>query len=166
MPHARRCTCIATRTPSPRTPSPLVIIGVGANSVVASAHATCAGAYGEVDVVADGTHAAGGVAAAEWLAATLGGGDVNAGGPGARNSAVVNGVCPGSEGRDTSASPSSYLLTVHDNDDFFSPFRMPLLVAAATAKILMVSIVTLSMLVCTMTYRMTMMTTTRRTSSK
>jgi len=34
-----------------------------------------------------GTHAAGGVAATEWLAATLGGGDVTAGGAGARNSA-------------------------------------------------------------------------------
>jgi len=53
---------------------------VGAPSVAPSAHATRAGAYGEGDVVADGTHAAGGVAAAAWLAATLGGGCVNAGG--------------------------------------------------------------------------------------
>ena len=37
-------------------------------------------------MVADGTHAAVGVTAAEWLAATLGGGDVAAGGTGARNS--------------------------------------------------------------------------------
>ena len=60
---------------------------------------------------------AGGVAAAEWLAATLGGGDVNVGGPGTRTSAVDYGLCPGFEGRGTSASPSSYLLTVHDDDD-------------------------------------------------
>jgi len=52
-------------------------VDVGAHSVAPSAHATRAGAYGEVDVVDDGTHAAGGVAAAEWLAATLGGGYVN-----------------------------------------------------------------------------------------
>jgi len=38
-------------------------------------------------VVDDGTHAAGGVVASEWLVATLGGGDVAAGGTGARNSA-------------------------------------------------------------------------------
>ena len=46
-----------------------------------------AGASGEVDVVDEGTHAAGSVAASEWLAASLGGGDVAAGGTGARNSA-------------------------------------------------------------------------------
>ena len=38
-------------------------------------------------MVADGTHTAGGVAAAEWLAATLGGVDVTAGGAGASNRA-------------------------------------------------------------------------------
>jgi len=48
----------------------------------------------------------------------------------------------------------------------FSPFRMPLLVAAVTAKIEMVLIVALPMLVCKMTHRVTIMTTTRRTSSK
>ena len=37
-------------------------------------------------MVDDGTHAAGSVAAAEWLSVTLGGGDVTAGGAGARNS--------------------------------------------------------------------------------
>jgi len=73
-------------------------------------------------VVVHDTHAAGGVAAAEWLATTLGGGEVNAGGPGARASAVDDGLCPGSEGRDTSASLSSYLLTVHDDDDDVTPF--------------------------------------------
>ena len=46
-----------------------------------------AGASGEVDVADDGTHAAGGVAALEWLAANLGGGGVAAGGTGARISA-------------------------------------------------------------------------------
>jgi len=54
-------------------------VDVGAHSVAPSAHATRAGAYGEVDVVDDGTHAAGGVAAAEWLSATLGGDYVNHG---------------------------------------------------------------------------------------
>jgi len=48
----------------------------GAPSVALSAHATRAGASREVDVFAAGTHSAGGVADAEWLAATLGGGDV------------------------------------------------------------------------------------------
>jgi len=80
-------------------------------------------------VVVDGTHNAGGVAAAEWLAATLGGGDVKAGGPGAHTSAVDDGLCTGSEGRGNSASPSSYLLSVHEmmmTSPLFSPFRMPL----------------------------------------
>jgi len=35
----------------------------------------------------------------------------------ARTSAVDDGLCPGFEGRDTSASPSSYLLIVHYDDD-------------------------------------------------
>jgi len=50
-------------------------------------------------VVAVGTHAAAGsgVAAAEWLAATLSSGEFNAGGPGARDSAVVDCLCPSSE---------------------------------------------------------------------
>ena len=52
-----------------------------------SAHANRAGASGEIDVLDDCTHAAGGVAASEWLATTLGDGDVAAGGTGARNSA-------------------------------------------------------------------------------
>jgi len=46
-------------------------VDVGAPSVAPSAHANRAGASGEVDVVDDGTHAAGGVAASEWLAANL-----------------------------------------------------------------------------------------------
>jgi len=62
-------------------------VDVGAPSVAPSAHANRAGASGEVDVVDDGTHAAGGVAASEWLAANLGGGVVAAGGTGARISA-------------------------------------------------------------------------------
>jgi len=45
-----------------------------------------AGTSGEVDVVDNGKHAAGGVAASEWLAVTLGGSVVAAGGTGARNS--------------------------------------------------------------------------------
>ena len=73
-------------------------MGDGAHSVAPSAHATRTGVSGEADVVADSTHAASGVAATEWLAATLGGGDVNAGGTGARTSAVKDGQFPGFEG--------------------------------------------------------------------
>ena len=107
--------------PGPAPPHPAVNVDVGTHSVESSAHATCAGASGEVDVVVDGTHAAGGVAAAEWLAVTLGGGDVNAGYPGASNSAVNDGPCPGSEGRGNSASPSNSLLTVHNDDYNITP---------------------------------------------
>jgi len=56
-------------------------------SVATSAHDNRAGASGEVDVADDGTHAAGGVAASEWLAANLGGGVVDAGGTGVHISA-------------------------------------------------------------------------------
>ena len=59
---------------------------VGAPSIAPSAHANRAGASGQVDVADDGTHAAGGVAASEWLVANLGG-VVNGGGTGARISA-------------------------------------------------------------------------------
>jgi len=52
-----------------------------------SAHDNRAGASGEVDVADDGTDAAGGVAASEWLAANLGGGAFDTGGTGARKSA-------------------------------------------------------------------------------
>jgi len=52
---------------------------------------------------------------------TLGGGDVNTGGPGARTSGVVDGLCTGSECRGNNASPSSYLLTVHDDNDDVTP---------------------------------------------
>ena len=108
--------------PRPAPPRPAVNVDVGAHSAAPSAHATRVGAYEEVDVVANDTHAAGGVAAAEWLTATLGGGEVNTGCPGARASAVDDGLCPGSEARDTSPRPSSYLLTVHDDDDDVTPF--------------------------------------------
>jgi len=107
--------------PRPAPPHPAVNVDVNAHCVAPSSHATRAGAYGEVDVVAVGTHAASSVATAEWLAATLGGGDVNAGGPCARNGAVVDGLCPGSECRDTTASPSSYLLTVYGDDVDVTP---------------------------------------------
>ena len=53
--------------PRPAPPRPAVNVGVGAPSVAPSAHAIRAGAPGEVDVVADGTHAAGGVAAMNGL---------------------------------------------------------------------------------------------------
>jgi len=74
-------------SPHPAPPRPAVNVDVGAPSVTPSAHANHAGASGEVDVVDDGTHAAGGVAALEWLAANLGGGVVGADGTGARISA-------------------------------------------------------------------------------
>jgi len=73
--------------PRPAPPRPAVNVDVGAPSVAPSAHANHAGASGEVDVVDDGKHAAGGIAASEWLAANLGGGVVDAGGTGARISA-------------------------------------------------------------------------------
>jgi len=41
---------------------------------------------------------------------------VMSGGTGVRTSAVDDGLCTSFEGRDTSASPSSYLLTMHDDD--------------------------------------------------
>jgi len=64
-----------------------VNMDVGAPRVATSAHATRAGASGEVDVADDGTHAAGGVEASEWLAANVGDGVVDAGGTVARMSA-------------------------------------------------------------------------------
>ena len=70
-------------TPCPTPPHPAVDVDVGAPSIAPSAHANRAGASGEVDVVDQGTHAASGVAAAEWLAAALGGVNVVAGGTGA-----------------------------------------------------------------------------------
>jgi len=73
--------------PHPATPRPAVKVDVGAPSVTTSVHANRAGASGEVDVDDDGTHAAGGVAASEWLVANLGDGVVNAGGTGVRISA-------------------------------------------------------------------------------
>jgi len=72
--------------PRPASPRPAVNVDVGAPSVAPSAYANRAGASGEVDLVDDGTHAAGGVVAPEWLAANLGGGVVAAGGTGAHNS--------------------------------------------------------------------------------
>jgi len=74
-------------TPRPAPPRPALNVDVGAPIVAPSAHVNRAGASGEVDVADDGTHAAGGVAASEWLAANLGGGGVAAGGTGARISA-------------------------------------------------------------------------------
>jgi len=69
--------------PHPASPRPAVNMDVGAPSVATSAHANS----GEVDVTDDGTRAAGGVVASEWLAANLGGGVVDAGGTDARISA-------------------------------------------------------------------------------
>jgi len=72
--------------PRPAHPSPVINVDEGAPIVAPSAHANRAGASGEVDVADDGTHAAGGVAASEWLAANLGV-VVNGGGTGALISA-------------------------------------------------------------------------------
>jgi hypothetical protein len=47
------------------------------HSVAQSAPATHAGAFWEVDVVADDIHDVGCIAAADWLASTFGGGDFN-----------------------------------------------------------------------------------------
>ena len=93
---------------------------------------------------------------------------VNAGGPdaSARTSDVDACICPASEGCGTSASPSSYMLTVHLDDDDVTPLFSLLLVAAVTAKIVMVLIVVFPRLVCTVTHRVTMTTTSWRTSSK
>jgi len=66
--------------PRPAPSRPAVNVDVSAPSVAPSAHANRAGASGEVDVVDHGSHAAGGVAASECLAANLGGGVVAAGG--------------------------------------------------------------------------------------
>jgi len=66
----------SSSTPRPAPPRPAVIVGDGAHSVAPSAHAARTVASGDADIVADGTRAAGGVAAAEWLAATLGRGDI------------------------------------------------------------------------------------------
>jgi len=73
--------------PHPAPTRTALKVDVGALSVATSAHANRAGASGEVDVADHGTHAAGGVAASEWLAANLGGGVVEAGGTGAHISA-------------------------------------------------------------------------------
>jgi len=73
--------------PCPTPPHLAVNVDISAPSVAPSAHANRAGASGEVNAVDAGTHVAGGIAAAEWLAATLGGVDVTAGGAGASNRA-------------------------------------------------------------------------------
>jgi len=121
-------------------PRPAVNVGGGAHNVAPSAHAIHAGVFGEAYVVADDTHAAGSIAADDWLASTFGGGDSNASGTGA---------CAGDV-----------------DDDHFSGFEgrnkaLPLLVAVSASKILMGLIVALSMLVCSTAQRVTMMTTAR-----
>jgi len=55
--------------PHPASRRPAANVHVGAPSVAPSAHATRAGASGDVDVGAAGTHAARGVAAAAWVEA-------------------------------------------------------------------------------------------------
>ena len=88
--HLLNVSCTALhmlRTAPPLTLHPLAPLSTWIlvhPSVATSAHDNRAGASGEVDVADDGTHAAGGVAASEWLAANLGGGVVDTGGTGAR----------------------------------------------------------------------------------
>jgi len=106
-------------------PRPAVNVDGGAHSVEPSVPATDPGSFGEVDVVADDTLAAGGVAAADWLAATFSGGDLNAIGTGACASDVNDGLFPGLEGRDNIASPSSCLRTLPDDDDDITPLLSP-----------------------------------------
>jgi len=74
--------------PHPAPPRPAINVDEGAPIVAPSTQFKSAGASGEIDVADDGTHAADGVAASEWLAANLGGGGVAAGGTGARISAT------------------------------------------------------------------------------
>ena len=74
--------------PRPAIPRPAVNVDIGAPSVAPSAYAARAGACGEGDVVDEGTNAARGFAAADWLTTTFGCGDVNTGGPGAYTSVV------------------------------------------------------------------------------
>jgi len=75
----------ASHRTTPRTapPRPAINVDVGSPIVAPSAQVIRVGASAEVDVVDDGTHAAGGVAASQGLAANLGGGGVAAGGTGA-----------------------------------------------------------------------------------
>jgi len=102
--HASHCAA-----PCPAPPHPAVNnVDIGAPSVAPSAHANRAGASGEVDVVDDGTHTASGVTALEWLAATLGGGDVAAGGTGARNSANND-----AQSDDDDKEPATVLEAIH-----------------------------------------------------
>ena len=92
--------------------------------------------------------------------------DAGVPGASARTSDVDDGICPGSKGPGTSASPSSYLLTVHLDDVDVTPLLSLLLVAAVTANVMMVLIVVLLRLVFTVMHRVTMTMTSRRTSSK
>ena len=83
-------------------------------------------------------------------------GDFNAGGTGARAGDVDDGLFPGLEGRDNSASPSSYRHTLPDNDDHVIPLfshHNAVPGGSGDSKILMVLIVVLPMLVCTLTFR-------------
>jgi len=66
--------------PRPAPPCPAINVDVGALIVTPSADVNRAGASGEVNGADDGTHADGGVAASELLAANLGCGGVAAGG--------------------------------------------------------------------------------------
>ena len=149
---------------SQRAPSRTAVnVDGGAHSVAPSAPATHAGAFGEVDMVADDTNAAGGVAAADWLATTFSSGDFNASFTGARASDVDDGLSPALKVMTITPVPRAtctHCPTIMMTSPLFSPLIMPsFLVAAAVAKIFMVLLVVLPMLVCTLTHRVTMITT-------
>jgi len=156
-------------TPRPTPPRPAVNVDVDAHSVVPSTQETRAGAYEEVDVVNDGSTPPAASQPLNGLHPLL---VVVMSTQGVQVPILVllmiafapalKVVARAPVPRATCSQCTTMLMT----SPLFSPFRMPLLVAAVTAKIVMVLIVVLPRLVCTMTHRVTMMTTTRRTSSK
>jgi len=104
---------------------PTVNVGGGAHSIVSSAYATHAGAFGKADVVADDTHAAGCVAAVDWLTANYSSGGFNASGTDARASDVDDGHFPGLQCCENSVSLSRYLHPLPDNDDDYTSLLCP-----------------------------------------
>jgi len=102
--------------PRPAPPGPVVNVGEGAHNVAPSTHATCADASRDADVVAGGTHAAGGVAAAEWLAATLGDSVINTAAPGDSGDGGDGDDCAGDDRIATHSSLHDDAMS-DDNDD-------------------------------------------------
>ena len=102
--------------PRPAPPRPAVNVGEGAHNVAPSTHATCADASRDADVVAGGTNAAGGVAAAEWLAATLGDSVINTAAPGDSGDGGDGDDCAGDDRIATHSSLHDDAMS-DDNDD-------------------------------------------------